>query len=334
MVHSRNTVTAAALTAGLFLLTACGGDDGGSAAADGSGDTVEVGVLFAGSLSDQGFMQSGHLGYQRAEKTHAGKATFSKAEQIAAADYEQALVRFATSSDLVISLGGQTDAAVRKVAPRFPKVKFVEIGGPADGKPLANLALYDPQQAQAAFLSGAASALVSEKDTVGFVGGAELPAIVNASKEFANGAKAAAPGVKILPPQYPGDFNDVAKAKQSALADFGAGADVLGQILNLGNKGLAQAATQRGGKVIGGPIPGTCGTDPAYAGYVTTDIGAEIEYAVEHALAGTWKAENVKFGLTADEPANDIELCDADPADQATLDGLKQQIADGKITTL
>ncbi|WNI24397.1 BMP family protein [Streptomyces sp. ITFR-16] len=332
MVHLRNSVTASALAAGLLLLTACGSGDDSSA--KGSGTTLRVGVLFAGSVSDQGFMQSAHLGYLRARKAHADRVKLSAVEQIPAADYEAPLVRFAGSSDLVISLGGQTDASVRKVAPRFPKVRFVEIGGPADGKPLANLGLYDPQQAQAAFLSGASAALLSEKGSVGFVGGAELPAIVNAAKEFANGAKAAKPGVRVLPPQYPGDFNDVAKAKQSALADFGAGADVLGQVLNLGQKGLAQAAVQRGGKIVGGPIPAECGSDPAYAGYVRTDIGAEIEYAVAHALDGTWKAENVKFGLTADHPASDLVVCGADAATKQKLDRLKEQIATGKITTL
>lgn len=323
-------VACAAALGGLVALTGCGG----SSSADSAGGALKVGVLFPGSLSDDGFMESAYLGYQRAAKKHDGKIAFSKVEQVAPADYEQALVRFATTSDLVISLGGQTDAAVRKVAARFPAVKFAEIGGPADGKPTANIALYDPQQAEAAYLSGAASALLSKKGTVAFVGGAELPAIVNAAAEFANGAKAAVPGVKVLAPQYVGDFNDATKAKQSALADYGAGADVLGQILNLGHKGLAQAATQSGGAVIGGPIAHPCSADAAYAGYVETDIGAEIEYAAQHLAAGTWKAEAVHFGLTFDQPHNDIVLCGNPPAAVAKkLDELKAKITAGDITT-
>lgn len=324
---------------GLVLLTGCGGassaqsGDGDGGSGSGSGD-LKVGVLFPGSLSDDGFMESAYRGYRRAAEEHKGKVAFSKVEQVQAADYEQALVRFATTSDLVISLGGQTDADVRKVAARFPRVKFAEIGGPADGKPTANLALYDPQQAQAAFLSGAAAALLTKKGTVGFVGGAELPAIVNAAKEFENGAKAAEPKVKVLTPQYVGDFNDAAKAKQSALADYGAGADVLGQVLNLGHKGVAQAAKSRGGTLIGGPVAHECGTDKAYAGYVETDIGAELEYATDQLVKGSWKAESVHFGLTFDEPHNDIVLCgDADPAVTQKLDDLKAKITSGKITT-
>ncbi|MCW8102546.1 BMP family protein [Streptomyces tauricus] len=326
----RRTLACAAALGGLVAATGCGGSPSASAA----DDTLSVGVLFPGSLSDDGFMESAYLGYRRAAEKHDGTITFSKVEQVTTADYEQALVRFATASDLVISLGGQTDAAVRKVAARFPDVKFAEIGGPADGKPTANLALYDPQQAEAAYLSGAASALVTKKGTVAFVGGAELPAIVNAAGEFAKGAKAADPAVRVLAPQYVGDFNDAAKAKQSALADYGAGADVLGQILNLGHRGLAQAATQSGGFVIGGPIAHPCSADAAYAGYVETDIGAEIEYAADHLAADTWKAESVHFGLTFDEPHNDIVLCgDAPAATTKKLDELKAKIAAGDITT-
>jgi basic membrane protein A len=322
----------AALAGG--LLTGCTGDDEPAASGPAAAGAVRVGVLFPGSLSDDGFMESAYLGYQRAEQAQAGKVAFSKVEQVATADFEAALVRFAGQSDLVIALGGQTDAAVRLVAPKFPKVKFVEIGGPADGEPLANLALYDPQQAQAAFLSGAASALLTTTNKVGFVGGAELPAIVNAAKEYANGAAVAKPGVQVLAPQYVGDFNDVAKAKQSALADYSAGADVLGQILNLGKKGLAQGATQAKAKLIGGPIPHDCATDAAYAGFVKTDVGAEIEYAVEQVVAGGWKAENVKFGLTAAKPQNDIILCAAPAGVQEKLDAIKADITSGKISTL
>ncbi|MCX5412003.1 BMP family protein [Streptomyces sp. NBC_00059] len=323
---------AASVMSGLLLLSGCGGS--ASAGSEDDGGKLKVGVLFPGSLSDDGFMGSAYLGYQRAAKKHADTVEFSKVEQVATADYEKALVRFATDSDLVISLGGQTDADVRNVAARFPQVKFAEIGGPADGKPLANLSLYDPQQAEGAFLAGAASALLSRTGTVGFIGGAELPAIVNAAEEFDNGARAADPKVKVLAPQYVGDFNDVAKAKQSALADFGAGADVLGQILNLGHKGVAQAAGQRDGALIGGPIAHECGSDPAYAGYVETDIGAEIEYAVDHLVTGDWKAEAVHFGLTFEDPHNDIVLCDtADPAVTEKLDELKRKITAGEITT-
>jgi basic membrane protein A and related proteins len=314
-----------AALAAAALLSACGSAD--TIASDG---TLKVGVFFPGSLSDTGFMQSGYLGYQRIADALGDKVELSKVEQVAASDYQQALVRFASTNDLVISLGGQTDADVRKVAPQFPNVKFVEIGGPADAKPLANLAYYDPQQAEAEFLSGAVSAAGSKTGTVAFVGGVELPAIVNAANAFGNGARFAVPDAKVLTPQYVGDFNDPAKAKQAALADYGAGAGTLGQIVNLGKAGMEQAATQSGATMVGGPIPGDC-TNPAYLGYVHTDIGAEVEFAVKAVLDNSWKAENVRFGLTSPNDGTDFVLCSKDPAVADALAKAKTALSTGAV---
>ncbi|MFD8100189.1 BMP family protein [Nocardia fluminea] len=314
-----------AALAAAALLSACG-----SADTTASGGTLKVGVFFPGSLSDTGFMQSGYLGYQRVADSLGDKVELSKVEQVAASDYQQALVRFASTNDLVISLGGQTDADVRKVAPQFPNVKFVEIGGPADAEPLANLAYYDPQQAEAEFLSGAVAAAGSKTGTVAFVGGVELPAIVNAANAFGNGARFAVPGAKVLTPQYVGDFNDPAKAKQAALADYGAGAGTLGQIVNLGKAGMEQAATQAGATMVGGPIPGDC-TNPAYLGYVHTDIGAEVEFAVKAVLDNSWKAENVRFGLTSPNDGTDFVLCSKDPAVADALAKAKTALSTGTV---
>jgi basic membrane protein A len=273
-------------------------------------------------------MQSGFLGYQRLEQ--AGGVELSYVEQVEATDYEQALVRFASQNDLVVSLGGQTDADVRKVAPQFPEVKFVEIGGPADATPLPNLAYYDPQQAEAEFLSGAVSAMSAPSGAVGFVGGVELPAIVNAATAYGNGARFAKPDATVLPPQYVGDFNDPAKAKQAASATFGAGADVLGQIVNLGKQGMQQAAQEGGKAMVGGPIPGDC-ADGRYVGYVHTDIGKELEYAVSAVQGGTWKAEQVRFGLTSPNGGTDFVLCSQDPAVVATLQKAEADLASGAV---
>ncbi|RJS47498.1 BMP family ABC transporter substrate-binding protein [Nocardioides cavernaquae] len=322
------------LLAGLVLtslatssLTACGG----SSSAGGK-DLLKVGVFLPGSTSDTGFMQSAHLGYERAKKAHADTAKLSMAEEVDPADYEEVLTSFASTNDLVVSVGGQTDADLRRVAAQFPDVTFVEIGGPSDAEPLANLAYYDPQQAEAEYLTGAAAALASTKHSVGFIGGMELPAIVNAAEAFGNGAVAAVPGTKVLKPQFVGDFNDPAKAKQAADADIAAGADVLGQIVNLGKAGIEQAVRSADARMIGGPIPGECSADSPYAAYIRTDIGAEVEYAIEAVLDGTWKAVQEPFGLTSDHDATELTFCGDDAEAKTTLEKLAAQLADASVT--
>lgn len=319
------------LAAGALALgmTACSSSADGPGGPD-SGDALSVGVFLPGSINDTGFMQSGYLGYERLQETYGEKIDVSYVEQVAAADYQQALQRFASENDLVISVGGQTDADVRKVAPQFPDVKFVEIGGPSDAEPMPNLAYYDPQQAEAEFLSGAAAAALSQSGTVGFIGGVELPAIVNAAKAFGNGARFTRPDVTVLSPQYVGDFNDPAKAKQAAGTAYAGGADVLGQIVNLGKQGMEQAAGESGNRMIGGPIPDDC-SNPVYAGYVRTDIGTEIEYAVSSVLDGTWAAEQVPFGVTTDKGGSDFTVCSDNPAVATAVDNAEAAIIAGSI---
>jgi basic membrane protein A and related proteins len=319
-------VLALAAASALALTTAACSSTGDGA----DSDALSVGVFLPGSVNDTGFMQSGYEGFQRIQATHGDKIDASYVEQVAAADYQQALQRFASQNDLVISVGGQTDADVRKVAPQFPDVKFVEIGGPSDAEPMPNLAYYDPQQAEAEFLSGAAAAAASGSGTVGFVGGVELPAIVNAAVAFGNGARFARPEVKVLNPQYVGDFNDPAKAKQAAGTAYASGADVLGQIVNLGKQGMEQAAKESGNRLNGGPIPGEC-TDSVYAGYVRTDIGTEIEYAVSSALDGSWTGTQVPFGVTTDKGGSEFITCTTDPAVATAVSDAQAAIVAGSV---
>ncbi|QIV80248.1 BMP family protein [Mycolicibacterium frederiksbergense] len=320
-------ILAMAAAGALAVATSACGSSGDTA----DSDALSVGVFLPGSINDTGFMQSGYEGYQRVQATFGDKIDAGYVEQVAAADYQQALQRFASQNDLVISVGGQTDADVRKVAPQFPDVKFVEIGGPSDAEPLPNLAYYDPQQAEAEFLSGAAAAAASKTGTVGFVGGVELPAIVNAAVAFGNGARFVRPDVTVLNPQYVGDFNDPAKAKQAAGTAYASGADVLGQIVNLGKQGMEQAAKESGNRLNGGPIPGEC-TDSVYAGYVRTDIGTEIEYAVSSVLDGSWTAAQVPFGVTTDKGGSDFLTCTTDPAVAAAVADAKAAIVAGSVT--
>ncbi|MEE3853345.1 BMP family ABC transporter substrate-binding protein [Gordonia sp. LSe1-13] len=324
----KRTLPIALIAAGALALGLTGCGSSGSAADDG---TLTVGVFLPGSVNDTGFMQSAYAGVDRVREQYGDQVEISYVEQVAAADYQQALQRFASENELVISVGGQTDADLRKVAPQFPDVTFVEIGGPADAEPMENLAYYDPQQAEAEFVAGAAAATSSTAGTIGFVGGVELPAIVNSAIAFENGADFARPGVRVLAPQYVGDFNDPAKAKQAAAAAYAGGADVLSQVVNLGKQGLEQAAQETGNRMSGGPIPGDC-TNPVYTGYVKTDIGTEVEYAVTSMLDGTWEAAQVPFGLTTDKNGTDYVVCSTDPAVTQAVERAKSAIADGSVT--
>jgi basic membrane protein A and related proteins len=252
-------------------------------------------------------------------------------ENINYADMDQALTNLAGKNELVIGVGGQTQASVYKIAKRFPKVHFSIVGG-NEGESAPNVAGYDVKQAEIAYVAGAAAAMLSKTGAISYVGGLEIPSIVNAGKEFGNGAKSINPNIKYTE-NYTGDFDDVAKAKEATLAAIAQGADIHYHILNLGLRGMEQAAKEKGTHIIGS-YTDRCGTDPLYVAYSITGTGFQVQYAIDEAVKGTWKAGYKEFGLKMGPEASSMVICGATPEQKAKLDAIMKGLLAGKITVL
>jgi len=165
---------------------------------------------------DKGWMESSYDGLMAAQKKYGDKIKVQMIENINYADMDQALTNLAGKNELVIGVGGQTQASVYKIAKRFPKVHFSIVGG-NEGESAPNVAGYDVKQAEIAYVAGAAAAMLSKNGAVSYVGGLEIPSIVNAGKEFGNGAKSINASIKYFE-NFTGDFDDVAKSKEATLA--------------------------------------------------------------------------------------------------------------------
>jgi basic membrane protein A len=188
------------------------------------------------------------------------------------------------------------------------------------------------KQAEIAFLAGAAAAMLSKTGAVSYVGGLEIPSIVNAGKEFGNGAKYIKPDIKYFE-AYAGDFDNVSKSKEATLAAISQGADVHYHILNLGLRGMEQAAREKGTHLIGG-YTNRCGGDPLYVAYSVTGVGFQVQYAIDQTVAGTWESGYKPFGLAMGSAASDMIVCSGTAEQKAKLEAIKKEILSGKITTL
>jgi basic membrane protein A len=294
-------------------------------------EALKVGILVPGSKSDKGWMESSYDGLMAAEKKYGDKIKVQMIENINYADMDQALTNLASKNELVIGVGGQTQASVYKIAKRFPKVHFSIVGG-NEGESAPNVAGYDVKQAEIAYVAGAAAAMLSKTGAISYVGGLEIPSIVNAGKEFGNGAKSINPSIKYTE-NYTGDFDDVAKAKEATLAAIAQGADIHYHILNLGLRGMEQAAKEKGTHIIGS-YTDRCGTDPLYVAYSITGTGFQVQYAIDEAVKGSWKAGYKEFGLKMGPEASSMVICGATPEQKAKLDQIMKDLLDGKIKVL
>jgi basic membrane protein A and related proteins len=294
-------------------------------------DPIKVGILIPGSKSDKGWMESGYDGLVASEKKYGDKIKVQMIENINYADMEQALTNLASGNELVIGVGGQTQAAVYKIARRFPRTKFSIVGG-NEAEALPNVAGYDVKQAEIAFVAGAAAAMLSKTGAVSYVGGLEIPSIVNAGKEFGEGAKYVNANIKYFE-NYTGDFDDVAKSKEATLAAIAQGADIHYHILNLGLRGMEQAAKEKNTHIIGS-YTDRCGSDPLYVAYSITGVGYQVQYAIDEMVKGTWKPGYKEFGLKMGPEASNMVLCGGTPAQKAKLEEIMKDILAGKITVL
>lgn len=294
-------------------------------------DPMAIGILLPGSKSDKGWMESGYDGIVAAKKEFGDKIKVQMIENISNADMEQALTTLARKNKMVIGIGGQTQAALMKVAKKFKKVNFSVIGGNRD-ESLPNVSGYDVKQAQIAYVVGAAAAMMSKTGVISYVGGLEIPPIVNTGTEFGNGARAINPDIKVIV-NYTGDFDDVAKSKEATLAAIAQGADLHYHILNLGLRGMEQAAKDKGTHVIGS-YTDRCGSDPLYVAYSITGVGYLTQYAIEQTVAGTWKGGYKPFGLAMGPKASGIAVCESKPEMIEKLKAIQNDILDGKIKVL
>jgi len=295
-------------------------------------DPLTVGVLLPGSRSDKGWMESAYDGLVAAQKKHGDKIKVQLIENVSNADWEQAFNALAQKNQLVIGAAGQVQTAEMKVARRFPKVKFSLIGGNKTADMPPNFAGYDVKQAEIAYVAGVAAGMLSKNGAISYIGGIEVPPIVNAGTEFKNGAMSVNPNIKYFQ-NFTGDFDDVAKSKEATLAAIAQGADIHYHILNLGLRGMEQAAKEKGTHIIGS-YTDRCGTDQLYVGYSITGIGYMLQYAIDQALAGEWKPGYKAFGLAMGPQASGMVVCNASPEVKKKLLETEQASRAGKIKTL
>ena len=240
----------------------------------------------------------------------------------------------ASKNELVIGVGGQTQASVFKVAQALPEGEVrhhrrqrrrqearQRRAATTCGRPRSPSS---PARRRPCCRRPARSATSAASRS---------RPIVNAGKEFGNGAKYINPNIKYFE-NYTGDFDDVAKSKEATLAAIAQGADIHYHILNLGLRGMEQAASEKGTHIIGS-YTDRCGTDPLYVAYSITGVGFQVQYAIDQAVAGTWKPGYKPFGLAMGPQASGMVICKAHaPSRRPSSRRSRRTCSSGKIKVL
>jgi basic membrane protein A len=190
---------------------------------------VKVALILPGRADDVSWNQASFEGMNAAVEALEGEieVELTVVEQVYdPVDIEPALLDYAQQGyDLIVGHGFQFQEPIIKVAEEYPDVNFA-IG---TGFKLApNVGVYDVKLEQGGYLMGLIAGYLTKSNIVGVVGGVDVSEIHRGHVAFILGAQAINEDVEALS-NFVGDFNDLAGAKEAALSQIKAGADVLWQ---------------------------------------------------------------------------------------------------------
>ncbi|HVG66276.1 MAG TPA: BMP family ABC transporter substrate-binding protein [Actinomycetota bacterium] len=336
-----------------LVVAACGGgsDDGGSASTGGStAEAKKVGVVYdIGGRGDKSFNDSAYAGLQAAEKEQGDKIQAKDVEPNPDGSNRKELLDGLADEGygLIFGIGFLFSEDIAKSAAESPDTQFAVIDGFAESctKPDQNLLCIGFKEEEGSFLVGAAAALKTKSDIVGFVGGQQGQGLI---EKFQAGYEA---GVKYIADKdgksikvlvdYAGNtpeaFRNPAKGKELALKQIGEGADVIYHASGGTGAGVIATAADKKVYAIGVDSDQSLTASPAEQKWILTSMLKRVDNAVQQTIGeyvdGTEKGGIKTFGLKEggiDYAQNQYnkELLGDIPT---TLDELKQKIIDGEI---
>lgn len=262
-----------------------------------------VGAALLGPKNDGSYNQSVYTGLLRAKAKFGVKLTVvdnvsDKSKEI---DVLRAL---AQNNGLVVAASTTLTTAVARVAPDFPDVQFVVVGGRT--KPAKNIHFVDIAPRAGGYLIGAVAAKLTKTNTIGFVGGALIPPTTETEKGYKLGAKATNKAVKVQS-VIVGSFADPVKGKQAAAAQIASGADVIFGWLDAGYAGVIQAINESKKPVAGFSVAvSKCKLSPAEVGdHILAYDGASYNVVRDYLQS---KIANHIYGLE-DPTVQRLQLC-------------------------
>jgi basic membrane protein A len=207
---------------------------------------AEPAMIFdLGGKFDKSFNESAFSGAQRWAEETGG--TFREIELQSEAQREQALRRFAEAgANPIVMTGFAFGNVLGEVAPDYPDTKFAIIDMVVD-QPNVRSVVFNEHEGS--YLVGMMAAMASKSNTVGFIGGMDIPLIRKFACGYAQGVKAAnadATVVANMTGTTPAAWNDPVKGSELTKAQISQGADVVYAAAGGTGVGVLQTAADEG----------------------------------------------------------------------------------------
>lgn len=212
-------------------------------------ETLKVGMLLPGSISDEGWNALAYDGLKAIETELDAEIDY--VESLTAADWEADFRTYAMAGyHLIFGHGYEYQEAAIAVAQDYPDIVFITSAG-ASGAIRQNVSPIVFRLEQATYLLGMVAGLMTETDKIGIVGGQELPSGRSTFMAFEGGVKSVNANATVQR-VYVGDWESIDKARELALAQIQEGVDFIFHNANEAGLGVFEAVemAQDDGKTV------------------------------------------------------------------------------------
>lgn len=208
-------------------------------------EKIRLAGVVPGSITDQAFNQVVYEGYVLARDTLGIDMAYT--EKVKQADQSEVLEDYARRGyNVVIGAGGEFVEAVKRAAKRYPETMFVCLNcALIDGVATIN---YDNHAI--GYILGFVGGKMSDTKKLGIIAGQKIKPAVDLAAGMRKGLKDATGGGEVLV-TYTNDWDDVAKAKEAALAQISQGATAILPYLDNGIVGVMQGLEDKGKWALG-----------------------------------------------------------------------------------
>jgi basic membrane protein A and related proteins len=253
-------------------------------------------VYDLGGKNDKSFNEAAFMGAERFKRETG--VDYRDFEIQNDAQREQALRNFAQrGQNPIVAVGFSFRAALENVAKEFPNTRFAIIDSGVD---LPNVQSIRFREHEGSYLVGVLAALASKSNTVGFIGGMDIPLIRRFGCGYVQGVKATRPNITVIQNMTGttgAAFRDPVRGAELARGQIAQNADVIYAAAGATGIGVLQAAADANRLGVGVDS----NQNALHPGKVLTSMLKRVDNAVHGAFMAarnnTWKAGNTVLGI-------------------------------------
>ncbi len=336
--------------AALVILSSCAKKEEPKTEAKAAG--LKVVLILNGTLGDKSFFDSAANGMALV-KAEMGDAVETKVIEMGydQSKWEPTLIDVSEGDWDVVVLGTwQMTEALQKVAKEYPAKRYIIFDTAVDySLGLSNVYSIEYKQNEASFLAGALASyvtasklpLANPQKVIGFLGGMDIPVINDFLVGYIEGAQFIDPAVKVAI-SYIGSFDDSAKGKEMALAQYAQGADIGYNVAGQAGLGQLDAAKDVKRYAIGVDSDQAAifvASDAEKADLIATSVLKRVDNSILRAIqmhvkgtAPYGKSETLGFAEQCVGLAKNDIYAKLIPADiRAKIDEIEAKITSGEI---